>query len=123
MLRLIRHRLWPLACVAALMPYALAAVFADFGHVHSAQEPRAPVGAVYPTVEARPLTRPPVDGTDPSCPACAWLRTGHRAETPVTIGLAARELASPIRLLESEWPDSPVPHQPALRGPPPPSFS
>jgi len=109
--------------VAACLPYALAAVLADFVHVHSPQSGRASPRAVGATVEARPTPPPPADSADYSCPACAWLKIGHRTESRISIGAATQTATAQIVLIETEWPDSPVSRHTALRGPPPQTFS
>jgi hypothetical protein len=113
---LIRHSRWRLAFVAVCLPYVLAAVLVDFVHLDTPRSGRAARGCA--AFEAGPSRPAPAEGTDSSCPACAWLRVGHRSETRVSIGAAAHTTVAQIVVLEVEWPDSPVRRQAALRGPP-----
>jgi hypothetical protein len=107
--------------VAACLPYVLLAIFADFTHVHS-----APAGALSPDTTHGPVVAGALNGaaqTGSSCPVCLWLRAGPRLVSQVSVEAAVTTVQSAVTPALGDAPPSPVPHPPAFRGPPRPSFS
>jgi len=105
-----------LAVITACVPYILMAVLVE--SLHGAQ-PSDVVGfasAVQTTsVGGAAVTAPHAPY---ACPVCAWLRVGTRQvqETSLAGALDAVPRLVPPHL--ADWPDSPVPHPTAFRGPP-----
>jgi hypothetical protein len=101
----------------------VAALFVDFIHVQPAQSEGARVAALGVTVHASPSRTTPAGDDHHSCPACAWLRVGHRVETHISIGTGTQDPTARVGLFQTRRLESPLPRHIALRGPPPHTFS
>lgn len=118
-LYLVRSPRWRRAFIAACLPYLLLSVFVDFLHVHPAWG-RA---GLHVQVEGAPdvLTVPSSQSSrlpDYSCAVCQWLRMGTRLQPSLAVATALGMLPVAVQPMQTEWPESPVPHPPAFRGPP-----
>jgi hypothetical protein len=103
---------------AACLPYVLVSIFVEFLHVDPQFRARvAPVAVGEASAVASRTSR-----TDDACPTCLWLRIGvrlgSRVLSPNPTVVVSAEIATP----PADWPDSPVQHPTALRGPPAPVF-
>ena len=117
MLRLlVRSRRLRLAVVTACLPYILMALLVE--SLHGAQ-PSDFVGlasaAQTTSVAAGPVA---ADHEPYACPVCAWLRVGTRQVQQTSLVGAIDAVPRLVSPHLADWPDSPVPHPTAFRGPP-----
>lgn len=117
MLRLlVRSRRLRLAVVTACLPYILMALLVE--SLHGAQ-PSDSVGVAWAaqttSVAAGPVA---ADHAPYACPVCAWLRVGTRQVQQTSLPGAIDAVPLLVAPHLADWPDSPVPHPTAFRGPP-----
>ena len=113
---LVRSRRLRLAVITACLPYVLMALLVE--SLHGAQ-PSDLVG-LAPAAQTASLSAGPV--TPPHapyvCPVCAWMRIGTRQVQQTSLAGASDAVLLLVPPHIADWPDSPVPHPTAFRGPP-----
>jgi len=116
---MIRHHRARKALLAALLPYAFAALFVNFFHVHESPD-GLKLCADHSVVsfEAPPTgTGQPFQPADP-CPACVWLKISYRLETAISIVPAFHLLPTELPAPEARTPWVTSRQPASLRGPP-----
>ncbi len=103
--------------MSACLPYIVVSVCVDYFHV-DAPEPTSVVAIGQK--DAPPRSASP---SNSRCAACFWLRVSLRLERGISLAIANEAVALEVPLPDVRWPDSPVPHPSAFRGPPRPALS
>lgn len=109
------------AFVWCCVPYLFLSVFADFLHVHPLFGPGSRVGIVH-QIASVPTQRPH-QIPDASCAICQWQRIRPRLQAAMSGSPAILSVPTLVVAVAAAFPESPVPHPSAFRGPPQPSFS
>ncbi|MDE3155831.1 MAG: hypothetical protein KGN76_12050 [Acidobacteriota bacterium] len=120
MLHLIRHHRTRKAVLAALLPYAFAALFVNFFHVHDAVGDGVALCANHTVVsfEAPPTNDGQPFGPSDPCPACVWLKVSYRLEASISIAPSFHLLPTEIPVPEARTPRASSRQPASLRGPP-----
>lgn len=105
--------------MAALLPYALAAMFVNFFHVHE------PANGLWLCADHSVVSfeAPPADNGQPfqpadPCPACLWLKISSRVEASISIAPAFHLLPTALPAPEARTPRCASRRPVSLRGPP-----
>jgi hypothetical protein len=99
------------------VPYLLLSIFADFLHVHPLTAGLGiGVGVVHEATYAPPSTSRHIP--ESSCAICQWQRVGTRLQPMASFGPATPAPQISVTARVAAFPDSPIPHPRAFRGPP-----